>query len=254
MRPSVIAANWKMNTTVSEAIKLVRDMLTDLDSIPNVLKILCPPYISIYSVWEITRHTSIKLGAQNMYFEQKGAFTGEISAGMLNNICEYVILGHSERRQIFKESDDMINKKVAKAFEKGICPILCIGESLEENEKGNTLKVISDQLECALSGIETTVELIVAYEPIWAIGSGRAASGKQANETASYIRSGIGNMWGQERAEKTCILYGGSVTAANIIEFVSEPDIDGALVGGASLKPSEFISIVKQTADISITA
>ncbi|HJX03657.1 MAG TPA: triose-phosphate isomerase [Dehalococcoidia bacterium] len=250
MRPSIIAGNWKMNTTVDEACGLVREMLITLDTIPDVQKILCPPYISLHSIWEITRNTSIKLGAQNMYYEHRGAFTGEISAAMLAGICEYVILGHSERRQIFGETDDMINKKVSKALFEGIKPILCVGECLQDNESGKTFEVISNQLTRGLNGIEPADEIVVAYEPVWAIGSGKAATANQANNTASYIRSRIGEIWGKRHAEKLCILYGGSVTAANICEFTSAEDINGALVGGASLKADEFISIVKQTSNI----
>jgi triosephosphate isomerase len=250
MRPSIIAGNWKMNTTVVGACSLVREMLITLDTIPDVYKILCPPYISLHSIWEITRNTSIKIGAQNMYYEKHGAFTGEISAAMLAGICEYVILGHSERRQIFGETDYMINRKVARALSEGIKPILCVGECLQDNENGKTFEVISNQLNRDLYEIGPDAMMIIAYEPIWAIGSGKAATANQANHTISYIRTKVGEIWGIQHAAKLCILYGGSVTAANIGEFISQEDIDGALVGGASLKADEFISIVKQTSNL----
>jgi triosephosphate isomerase len=250
MRKPLIAGNWKMNTKLEEAENLVRAMVAELDSIDNVEKVLCPPFISLAAVKELIKGTSIKLGAQNMYFEDKGAYTGEISPLMLIDICDFVILGHSERRQYFAETDDLINKKVKKALESGLKPILCVGESLEDNEAGRTKQKIASQVNAGLAGISPTSQLVIAYEPIWAIGTGKAATGKQANTTISLIRSAVANLWDKETAQTVRILYGGSVTSSNIAEFIAEADVDGALVGGASLKADEFVSIVKQTAGL----
>jgi len=249
MRTPVIAANWKMNTTIAEATRLVSTMLADLDDISGVDKIICPPFVSLAVVADIIRGSSIKLGAQNMYFEEKGAFTGEISPLMLAGLCRYVIIGHSERRQYFGETDEIVNKKIKAALKAGITPILCVGENNEENEAGGTAGVVSRQVKLALADIYDINGAVIAYEPIWAIGTGRSASGGQANGTISLIRRQIADILDAETAAKTPILYGGSVNAANIAEFVSQPDIDGALVGGASLKAGQFIDIVRQTAE-----
>jgi triosephosphate isomerase len=199
--------------------------------------------------------SSIKLGAQNMYFEPKGAYTGEISPLMLRELCEFVILGHSERRWYFSETDEMVNKKVKAALAYGLKPILCVGERLEENEAGKTEEVVSRQVTAALNDIEPALlsvakNLVIAYEPVWAIGTGKAASGKQAAATIQFIRDVVAKLWNKNMAQDLRILYGGSVTSTNIAEFISYPEIDGALVGGASLKADEFISIVEQTAKI----
>jgi len=242
-----------MNTKLEEAEDLVRAMLTQLDGIDNVEKVLCPPFISLAAISELIKGTSVKLGAQNMHFEDKGAYTGEISPLMLIGLCDFVILGHSERRQYFAETDELVNKKVKKALEYGLKPILCVGESLEDNEIGRTEQKITTQVNAGLVGISPTSQLVIAYEPIWAIGTGKAATGKQANATISLIRGILNNMWNQETAKAVRILYGGSVTGSNIAEFVAEPDIDGALVGGASLKADDFVSIVRQTAKLRST-
>ena len=253
MRKPLIAGNWKMNTKLEEAENLVRAMLAELDSIGSVEKVLCPPFISLAAIKELTKGTSIEVGAQNMYFEDKGAYTGEISPLMLIDLCDFVILGHSERRQYFAETDELINKKVKKALESGLKPILCVGESLEDNEAGRTEQKITSQVNAGLAGISPTSQLVIAYEPIWAIGTGKAATSKQANATINLIRSILANIWNQETAKAVRILYGGSVTGSNIAEFIAESDIDGALVGGASLKADEFISIVRQTASLKST-
>jgi triosephosphate isomerase len=250
MRVPLIAGNWKMNTTLEAAEKLVRAMLAELNSIEGVEKVLCPPFISLAAIKELIKGTSIILGAQNMFFEDKGAYTGEISPLMLVDLCDFVILGHSERRQYFAETDEIINKKVKKALECGLKPILCVGESLEDNEAGKTEQKITSQVNAGLGGINPISQLVIAYEPIWAIGTGRAATGKQANATISLIRSILTNIWNTETAKTIRILYGGSVTGSNITEFITEADIDGALVGGASLKADDFVSIVRQTARI----
>ncbi len=253
MRKPLIAGNWKMNTKLDEATNLVRAMLAELDSIDSVEKILCPPFISLAAVNELIKGTSIKLGAQNMHFEDKGAYTGEISPLMLLDLCDSVIIGHSERRQYFAETDVIINKKVKKALEFGLKPILCVGESLEENEAGRAEQIITRQVRGGLAAVDATHDLVVAYEPIWAIGTGRAATGKQANATISLIRNIVANLWDRETAQAVRILYGGSVTSGNIAEFITEPEIDGALVGGASLKANEFVGIVNQAATLKST-
>jgi triosephosphate isomerase len=250
MRVPLIAGNWKMNTTLSEAIELVKTMRNELDKISNVDRVLCPPFISLASVRELTKDTSIKLGAQNLYFAEKGAYTGEVSPLMVADLCEFVIIGHSERRQYFNETGDIVNKKIAAALKVGLKPILCIGERLEENESGRTEEVVIGQLKSSLTGIDNLSSLIIAYEPVWAIGTGKAATGEWANETISLIRQNISELYDDKTAQGTRILYGGSVTAANTAEFIPQPEIDGALVGGASLKAAEFLSIVTQTSAI----
>lgn len=250
MRLPLIAGNWKMNTTVSEAVELVKTMRSELNKISNVEKVLCPPFVSLVSVKELVKDTSIKLGAQNVYFAEKGAYTGEISPLMLADLCEYVIIGHSERRQYFAETDELINQKIKAAMKVNLKPILCIGERLAENEAGRTEEVVSEQLKSALAGIECVNPLVIAYEPVWAIGTGKAATGEQANQTITFIRHKLAQLYHEKVAQEMCILYGGSVTSANIDEFVKYRDIDGALVGGASLKAAEFIGIVSQTAKI----
>jgi len=250
MRTPFVAGNWKMNATVTEAEKLVHEMLVPLNNISRVEKVLCPPFVSLPVIKNLLQGSDIKLGAQNMYFETKGAYTGEISPLMLSELCEFVILGHSERRYYFGESDEMVNKKIKAALENKLKPIFCIGERLEENESGRTEKVISRQLKKALAGIEPTHDIVIAYEPVWAIGTGRAANGKQAAATIKFIRDFVAKLWNKNIARDLRILYGGSVTSGNIAEFVSLLEIDGALVGGASLKAQEFVSIVSQTATI----
>jgi triosephosphate isomerase len=247
MRIPMIAGNWKMNTTVAEAVALVKEMRPELDRIDNVDKVICPPFVSLAAVKELLKGSSIKLGAQNLYFEEKGAYTGEISSLMLAELCDYVIIGHSERRQYFNETVELADKKVQAALKVGLKPILCIGETLKENEAGKTEEVLSKQLSSPSAQSYYLSGLTLAYEPIWAIGTGKAASGEQANQTIGFIRRHISKQYGKEIAQSVRILYGGSVTADNIAEFIKQPEIDGALVGGASLKPSQFLGIVKQT-------
>jgi len=250
MRVPMIAGNWKMNTTVSEAVELVNEMRQGLDEIANVDKVICPPFVSLATVRELIKGSSIKLGAQNLYFAEKGAYTGEISPLMLAELCEFVIIGHSERRQYFRETSEIVNKKVRAALRVKLKPILCIGESLEENGAGRTEAVIARQLRSSLAGIDFVDGLTIAYEPIWAIGTGQATTGKQANETIGFIRQKIAKLYNKDIAQEMRILYGGSVTADNTAEFINQPEIDGALVGGASLKANQFLSIVKQTSQI----
>jgi len=246
----MIAGNWKMNTTVSEAVELVKAMQDELDKVANVDKVICPPFVSLAAVSELIKGSSIKLGAQNLFFAEKGAYTGEISPLMVSDLCEFVIIGHSERRQYFNETGEIVNKKIVAALKVGLKPILCIGERLEENEAGRTEEVVTEQLGSSLAGIGHINGLIIAYEPVWAIGTGRAATGEQANETISLIRRNIAKLYSDGIAQNMRILYGGSVTAANTTEFMKQPEIDGALVGGASLKTTEFLSIVTQTSAI----
>lgn len=253
MRKPLIAGNWKMNTNLSEATSLVQAMLPELDGIAGVEKVLCPPFISLAAVGELIKGTSVELGAQNMFSEDKGAYTGEVSPLMLIDLCAFVILGHSERRQYFAETDEIVNKKIKKALDFGLTPILCVGERLEDKEAGRTEKIIKGQVQAALAGVNPTSQLVIAYEPIWAIGTGRAANGKQANATISLVRNTVASLWDSKLAQAIRILYGGSVTGENIAEFIAEPEIDGALVGGASLKANEFVSIVSQTASLKST-
>jgi triosephosphate isomerase len=250
MRIPMIAGNWKMNTTVAEAVALIKEMRPGLDRIDNVDKVVCPPFVSLAALKELLAGSSVKLGAQNLYFEEKGAYTGEISPLMLAELCQMVIIGHSERRQYFNETVELVDKKVKAALKAGLKPILCVGETLKENEAGKTEEVLTRQLSSTSAQSYYLSGLILAYEPIWAIGTGRAASGEQANQTIGFIRRHILKQYGQEIAQSVRILYGGSVTADNIAEFIKQPEIDGALVGGASLKASQFLGIVKQTSEI----
>ncbi|TEU16076.1 MAG: triose-phosphate isomerase [Dehalococcoidia bacterium] len=250
MRSPFVAGNWKMNTTATEAEKLVLEMLDKLDRIKGAEKVLCPPFVSLVAINMMLQGSSIKLGAQNMYFETEGAYTGEISPVMLSELCEFVILGHSERRWYFGETDEIVNKKVKAALANRLQPILCVGERLAEKEAGKTEDVINRQVTADFKGIEPVSNLVIAYEPVWAIGTGKAASGEQAAATIQFIRDALAKLWNKSIAQDLRILYGGSVTSANIAEFIAHPEIDGALVGGASLKSEDFVSIVEQTAEI----
>ena len=250
MRIPMIAGNWKMNTTLSQAVELVTAMKAGLDKVTGVDKVVCPPFISLSPIRKLLKGSTIKLGAQNVYFEEKGAYTGEISPLMLAGLCEFCIIGHSERRQYFNETGVIVNRKVSALLKVGLKPILCVGERLEENEAGKTQSVIAEQLESSLLNIDTINSVVIAYEPIWAIGTGKAATAAQASETISYIRHTIARLYSDESAQDTRILYGGSVTADNIAEFIGDKEIDGALVGGASLKAEQFLHIVKRTSEI----
>ncbi|MDR9459100.1 MAG: triose-phosphate isomerase [Dehalococcoidia bacterium] len=248
MRTPMIAGNWKMNTTLAEASVLVKEIRAGLEHITGVETVLCPPFLSLPLVKELLLGLSIKVGAQNMHFEDRGAYTGEISPLMLCGICEYVILGHSERRQYFGETDEIVNDKIRSALAVELKPILCVGERLEQKESGKTEEVVTRQVRGALNGIESLIGLVIAYEPIWAIGTGRAETGEGANAIIAIIRNIVARLYGEGTAQEIRILYGGSVTAANIAEYVRQSEIDGALVGGASLKAKEFLTIVAQTA------
>jgi triosephosphate isomerase len=250
MRMPMIAGNWKMNTTVDEAIELVTSMLPRLDMIQGIEKVVCPPFVSLIPVKAIIKDSSIKLGAQNLYYEAKGAYTGEISPVMLSGLCDYVIIGHSERRQYFGETVEIIDRKLNIAIENGLVPIFCIGETLAENEAGKTEEVLTRQLVVSLNRAYFLNGMVIAYEPVWAIGTGRSATSEQANRTIGFIRGLIHSQHDEETAKNVRILYGGSVNPENIAELMGQPEIDGALVGGASLKADDFLSISRQTSEI----
>ena len=246
MRTPLVAGNWKMNKTVAEARELVSTMSAKLREISNVEKVLCPPYIAIPALAEMLAGSEIGLGAQNLHWEEKGAFTGEVAPGMVKEFCQYVIIGHSERRTYFGETDESVNRKLHAAMKAGLIPIVCVGETLEQYEAGSTSDVVRRQINVGLAGIDSPAKIVVAYEPVWAIGTGRASSGENANHVhEKVIRPALSDLFGAQAGDAIRILYGGSVTAANAAEFFAYPDIDGALVGGASLKPDEFVAITK---------
>lgn len=257
MRVPLVAGNWKMNKTVAEARHFVAALVPELVQISEVERVLCPPFTALMAVAALLEGTPIKLGAQNMHWEESGAFTGEISPPMVAELCQYVILGHSERRLYFNETDENVKRKIHAALEHGLVPILCVGETLEENEAGHTEEVVSRQLRHGLEGLslhskngeESASEIVIAYEPVWAIGTGRAATPQDANRVvAEVIRPILGEMFGEEFAQKTRVLYGGSVKADNAAPFFAQPEIDGALVGGASLNLHEFLGITRAAA------
>ena len=246
-RRKIVAGNWKMNMTPSQAVALC-DELKDLVKSDDVDVVYCVPAIDIVPVVEAVKGTNVEVGAENMYFEEKGAYTGEISAAMLVDAgVKYVIIGHSERRDYFKEDDALLNKKVKKAFEAGLTPILCCGETLEQREMGITLDWIRMQIKSDLVGVsaEQVASMVIAYEPIWAIGTGKTATSEQADEVCGIIRETVKELYGAAVADAIRIQYGGSMNAGNAAELLSKPNIDGGLIGGASLKPEDFAVIVK---------
>ena len=248
MRTPLVAGNWKMNKTVAEARDLVTTLSMPLGEIAGVEKVLCPPFISLMAVAYMLENSNIGVGAQNLHWEQKGAFTGEVSAQMIKEFCSYVIIGHSERRTYFGETDETVNRKTLAALKTGLTPIVCVGETLDQYEAGQTAEVVHRQIKAGLAGIASVdaARIVVAYEPVWAIGTGKASSGENANTVhQKVIRPALSELFGAGGAEAIRILYGGSVSAANASEFFSFADIDGALVGGASLKPEEFVAITK---------
>ncbi len=248
MRTPFVAGNWKMNKSVAEARDLVSVMGPGLKEIKGVEKVLCPPFMSLVAVANLLGGTDIGLGAQNLHWEEKGAFTGEVSPVMIKEFCNYVIIGHSERRTYFGETDETVNKKTLSAQKHGLTPIVCIGETLAEYEAGKTAEVVRRQALEGLKGLDPAFapKVVVAYEPVWAIGTGRASSPENAEAVhRDVIRPALAELYGQETAQAIRILYGGSVTAANAAEFFAEMDIDGALVGGASLKSDDFLAITK---------
>lgn len=247
MRRKVIAGNWKMNMLPNEAINFIQELTPLVKDTKNDV-VLCVPYIDLFYSLLHVQGTNIKIGAQNMHWEENGAYTGEVSASMLKSIgVEYVIIGHSERRQYFNETDETVNKKIKSALLHGLKPIVCVGETLEQREAGETEKIVTNQIAKAFEGIasENLENIIVAYEPIWAIGTGKTATKEDANNTIMQIRKKLAEIYGQNEAEGVIIQYGGSVKSSNAKELFEMSDIDGGLVGGASLKAEEFSKIVK---------
>ena len=246
-RLPLIAGNWKMNTTVAEARALAKALASTLNGAPGVEVLLCPPFISLTTVGSEISGTTLKLGAQNLHPEPKGAFTGEVSPTMLSGLCDYVIVGHSERRALFGEDDDFVNRKLHAALTHDITPILCVGEILAQREANTTEDVLTRQVIGGLKNVPPDADFVVAYEPVWAIGTGKAASASDAEQAIALIRQTISQQLGEQTAGNTRILYGGSVKSSNISDFITSDDIDGALVGGASLDPDDFSGIVSAT-------
>jgi triosephosphate isomerase len=244
-RKPIVAGNWKMNTTIPEGLALVDELLPRLQIYSTVERIVCPPFVSLSAIADRLRGTDISVGAQNLYPEPKGAYTGEIAPGMLEGLAAYVILGHSERRQYFHEDDALVNRKVKAALENALVPIVCVGESLEQKERGEAESVVTRQVRAALDGVEHLSAVVIAYEPIWAIGTGRASTPEDANATIGLIRRTVAEVGGPAIGAGLQVQYGGSVTAENFGAFIAQPEIDGALVGGASLKADQFIEIVR---------
>ncbi len=259
MRRPLIAGNWKMFKTIAETRHLVSELVPGLQGLSGVEKVICPPFTSLLAASALLEGTDIRLGAQNLHWELSGAYTGEISPLMLAELCQYVIIGHSERRTYFGETDEIVNMKVRAAMKSCLMPIVCVGETLRENESGRTAEVVKRQVREGLKGIELAAEcntgdagdpgFVIAYEPVWAIGTGRAATMEGANAViADMIRPALAERFGAAVAQSVRVLYGGSVKADNAAEFFNAPDIDGALVGGASLKTTEFVRIVQAAA------
>ena len=249
MSISMIVGNWKMNTTVVEGEVLAAEILSSLAHGSGAEVVLCPPFVSLVSVQAALKDSDISVGAQNLYHEANGAYTGEISPSMLGDICKYVIVGHSERRSIFDETDEAVNLKVRATLGAGMTPILCIGESLEERDGGDAESVVESQVRVGLEGVEVGAGIVVAYEPVWAIGTGQSASPEIAQAMMAHIRGTLANIGGEDAASAVPLLYGGSVNAGNIAGYLSQPDINGALVGGASLDAGSFVEIVKVAAE-----
>ena len=250
-RKYFIAGNWKMNNTAAKAVELIEGIKAKVGDETSVDIAVCPTFTALDAASKALKGSTVKLGAQNMYFEAKGAFTGEIAADMLKEFdCTYVILGHSERRQYFKEDDALINKKVKAVIANGMKPILCVGEKLEDREANKTIDVVSTQTIGGLEGLskEEAEKVVVAYEPVWAIGTGKTATPEMAQEVHAEIRKILAKLFGEEVSEKIQILYGGSMNAGNAAELLAQPDIDGGLIGGASLKPVDFSKIIAATA------
>jgi triosephosphate isomerase len=249
MRTPIIAGNWKMNKTIPEAIELANSLKREFLDIQGVEVVICPPFTALSEVFEILNSSNIKLGAQNMSCQEEGAFTGEVSAKMLRDAgCQFVILGHSERRQYFFETDNLINNKIKAALKNNLTPIVCVGETLDERENEKTFDVIQTQISGVLKDIKAVdlEKIIFAYEPVWAIGTGKNATSAQAEEVHKFIRSFLKKCYNEETANAVRIQYGGSVKPENFSELISQEDIDGALVGGASLQMEAFVKIVKQ--------
>ncbi len=251
MRIPILAGNWKMNKTAAEAVALVDSMKAELLAVRGVERVLCPPFLAVPDVSRLVAGTELQVGAQDLYWEKSGAFTGEVAPNMVAEFCQYVIIGHSERREYFGETDAGVNKKIKAALAIGLVPIVCVGESLSLRQEGRTESWIIGQLKAALDGLtaEQVAGLVIAYEPIWAIGTGLAATAAEAERVCGQVvRKTVADVCGDAVAQAIRIQYGGSVKASNALELMGKPDIDGALVGGASLSASEFVSIVKSSA------
>ncbi len=248
MRTPMVAGNWKMNMTVEGARSLVYAMSSRLREIKGVEKVLCPPFTALQAVRALLEGSDLGLGAQNMHWEEKGAFTGEVSPGMVRELCHYVILGHSERRLYFGETDESVNKKVLAAAKADLTPIVCVGETLKQYEDGKTAEVVSGQIQRGLKdlSVDFAPRLVIAYEPVWAIGTGKASTVENASSVVKdVIRPALAGLFGAATAQSIRVLYGGSVTAANAAAYFGDPEIDGALVGGASLKADDFVAITQ---------
>ena len=252
MRTPIIAGNWKMNMTVEEAVEFVKALAPAIAEFDSVERVVCPTFVSLYPVSEALAGTPVKVGAQTLHWEESGAFTSQISPTMLQGIAEYVIIGHSENRAYLAETDETVNKKVKAALAHGLKPIIAVGESLEQNEAGETESFVGGQVRGALVDItaEQMADIVIAYEPIWAIGTGKSASGELANSIiGGVVRGTVRELYGDAVADAVRIQYGGSVKPNNMEEYINQPDIDGALVGGASLKVEPFTELIKITAD-----
>lgn len=250
MRRPIIAGNWKMYKDVGEAVELANAIKREVYEVDNVDIVICPPFTDLSEVGQMLTEGNVELGAQNCYWEQEGAFTGEVSVPMIKSVgCDYVIIGHSERRKLFGETDGAVNKKISAAIDGGIKPIMCVGETLEDREAGKTLEVVKDQVVKGLNGFDENYldKLVIAYEPVWAIGTGKTATPAEAQEVHSMIRTLLSDMYSGSFASSARILYGGSVKPGNIKSIMSEKDIDGGLIGGASLESAGFIEMVKIT-------
>ena len=248
MRKPIIAGNWKMNKTPEETTQLIKELVPMVKDVDTVDIVVCPPFVNLAAAKAALEGSNIKLGAQNMHFEQSGAYTGEVSPGMLLALgVEYVVLGHSERRQYFGEADEGVNKKTKAALAAGLKPIVCIGETLEEHEAGITAEVVCKQTKLALLGLSASeaAGVVLAYEPIWAIGTGKTATAEDANDTIGAIRAAVKEVYGDDTAQAVRIQYGGSMKPSNASELMAKPEIDGGLIGGAALKAEDFCGIVK---------
>jgi len=253
MRKPMMAGNWKMNKIVDEAVALATAIKDAVDHVGSVDRVVCPPFVDLPAVQKVLAGSNIAVGAQNVHWAANGAYTGEVSLGMLKGLATYVIIGHSERRQYFGETDESVNKKTQATLAAGLTPIVCVGESLEQNERGETDSFVSGQVKAALDGLtgDQVTQLVIAYEPIWAIGTGRAATSQQANDICGgVVRKTVAALFGAEVAEATRILYGGSTNEKNIREIMAQPDIDGALIGGAALKVESYGEMVLGTAEV----
>jgi triosephosphate isomerase (TIM) len=248
MRKRIIAGNWKMHKTLPEAVSFVEEVKRLVPPAEQIDSVICAPFLFLDRLVQNAQESDLKIGAQNMHFEDKGAFTGEISPVALKDIgVTYVIIGHSERREMFAETDETVNKKVLAAFKHGLIPIVCCGETLEQRESGKTNDVVGTQVKKALAGltVEQAKQVVIAYEPIWAIGTGKSSTAEDANEVCGHIRSILADVFSEEVAQAVRIQYGGSVKPENIREFLAQEHIDGALVGGASLEPKSFLQLVE---------